>query len=151
MSAGGSKFTRRQECLIAALLSEPTHAAAAAKAGISEATAQRWLRDERFQSEYRAARRSVMDSAIARLQRASGKAIETLEKNLTCRSPAARNTAAKLILEHAIRGVELTELLEKIDDLAAEIERVKNECGPNTPPTGSTERHPEQGGEQSTT
>jgi hypothetical protein len=41
--SGRSKLTRKQEALIAALLTEPTHAAAAAKAGVSEATLHRWL------------------------------------------------------------------------------------------------------------
>ena len=39
----GQKFTRKNEILIAALLTEPTHAAAAAKAGVSPATLYRWL------------------------------------------------------------------------------------------------------------
>jgi len=37
------KLGRKQETVIAALLTEPTHAAAAAKAGVSEATLHRWL------------------------------------------------------------------------------------------------------------
>lgn len=44
MSGHGEKLSRKQEALVAALLIEPTHAAAALKAGISEATLHRWLR-----------------------------------------------------------------------------------------------------------
>ena len=48
MSAGRSKEPRKREQAIAALLAEPTHAAAAAKAGIAEATLQRWLKRPGF-------------------------------------------------------------------------------------------------------
>ncbi len=41
MKGHGQKLTRKQEALIAALLTEPTHAAAAARAGVSEATLHR--------------------------------------------------------------------------------------------------------------
>ncbi len=41
MSAGRTKLNRKQEAAIAALLTEPTQAAAAAKAGVGAATLQR--------------------------------------------------------------------------------------------------------------
>ena len=40
----GCKINRKRELAIAALLTERTHAVAAARAGISEATLQRWLK-----------------------------------------------------------------------------------------------------------
>src|SRR5262249_61743375 len=43
MKGHGQKLTAKQEALIAALLTEPTYAAAAAQAGVSEATMYRWL------------------------------------------------------------------------------------------------------------
>ena len=39
----GQKLTSKQEALIAALLTEPTYAVAAAKAGVAESTLYRWL------------------------------------------------------------------------------------------------------------
>jgi hypothetical protein len=54
--SGPDKLTRRQEALILALLSEPTHAAAAAKARVSEATLRRWLHLPAFRAAYRWAR-----------------------------------------------------------------------------------------------
>ena len=61
-----TKMNRKAEALIAALLTERTQALAAVKAGISEATAQRWLRDPRFQSAYRLARRSIVEKPCRR-------------------------------------------------------------------------------------
>ena len=66
--SGRSKLSRKQEKLIADLLTEPTHAAAAARAGVSEATLHRWLHTPWFQAAYRRARRGVVETAIGRLQ-----------------------------------------------------------------------------------
>jgi hypothetical protein len=49
MSAGG-KLTGKQEAVITVLLTEPTHVSGAARAGVSEATRQRWLRLPEFQA-----------------------------------------------------------------------------------------------------
>jgi Arc/MetJ family transcription regulator len=105
MSAPG-KLGRKQETLIAALLTEPTHAAAATKAGISEATAQRWLRLPEFQAAYCQARRELVEGAIGRMQAATGQAVDTLlavandgEKD------SDRVRAAVALLDHAFRGL----------------------------------------------
>ena len=118
MSAG-TKITRKTETLIAALLSEPTHAAAAAKAGVGEATVQRWLRDPEFLAAYRAARRAVIESAVGRLQQASEKAVTTLERNLACGQPGVEIRAAVAILDNAIRGIDQLDLAYRLDALEA--------------------------------
>src|SRR5262245_35709689 len=51
----GQKLIAKQEALIAALLTEPTYAQAAAKAGVSETTLYRWMRDPAFRKAYRQA------------------------------------------------------------------------------------------------
>lgn len=78
MSAPRGKLTRKQELAIACLMTEPTHAAAVAAAGVSEATVQRWLRREDFQAAYRTARREVLDGTVRALQLAMGKAVRLL-------------------------------------------------------------------------
>jgi hypothetical protein len=114
---------------ISALLAEPTIAAAATKAGISESTLLRWMAEPGFRSRLRAARRSVVEGAIGRLQAAATKAVEALERNLTCGTPAVEVGAAKSILDQAIKAVELVDLAERVDQLeqAAEqaVEREK--------------------------
>ena len=104
--SGGTKLTRKQEALIAALLTESTHAAAAAKAGVSEATLHRWLHLPGFQDAYRGARRQLVEGAIGRIQAATGTAVDTL---LTVARGGAKDSdrvrAAGLLLEHALRGL----------------------------------------------
>ena len=76
----GQKLTRKQEALIAALLTEPTYAAATAKAGVGEATLYRWLQLPAFRAAYDEARRELVKSAIGRMQAGTGQAVETLLK-----------------------------------------------------------------------
>src|SRR5262249_43562747 len=113
MSAG-SKLGRKQESAIAALLTERTHADAAATAGISEATLQRWLRLPAFLRAYRYARRVAVETAVAQLQRASTKAVRTLTRNLRCGNPSVEVRAAATVLELAAKGVELLDLEERV-------------------------------------
>ena len=110
MSGGRSKKAGTQERAIAALLSEPTRAAAAGKAGVSEATLGRWLNDEEFRTAYRQARREVLRGAVERLQAATGQAVDTLAG--IARDGAKdgdRVRAAALILDHAFRGLDLAD------------------------------------------
>jgi hypothetical protein len=106
MSGHGEKMSRRQEAAIAALLCEPTHAAAAAKAGIGEATLRRWLRLPAFAAAYRAARRELVEAAVGRIQAATGQAVDTL---LDVAKDGAKDgdrvRAAVALLDHALRGL----------------------------------------------
>jgi hypothetical protein len=115
--SGRSKLTRKQEALIAALLTEPTHAAAAAKAGVGEATLHRWLHLPEFQVACRLARRGIVETAIGRLQQATSKAVETLERNLACGQPGSEIRAALGIIDHAVQAVELLDLVERLEEL----------------------------------
>ena len=78
MKGHGEKLSRKQELFIAALLREPTLAAAAKATGIGEVTSWRWLKHAAVQTAYREARREVVQQAIAQMQRAAGLAVETL-------------------------------------------------------------------------
>jgi hypothetical protein len=78
MRGHGQKLSRKQEALIAALLTEPTHAAAAREAGVSEATLHRWLRLPAFRASYRQTRRQLVEGAIGRIQAATGQAVDAL-------------------------------------------------------------------------
>jgi hypothetical protein len=124
MSALGKKSTRAG-LLIAALLTEPTIAAAAAKAGISEATAQRWLRDPEFRREYQRARAEVLSQTISRLLGATGEAVEALRKNLMCGDHAIENRAALGILTHAARGLEFLDFEARLRTLEEKVGQEK--------------------------
>src|SRR5262249_19545356 len=117
MSGPDELTGHRQEALVAALLTEPTHQAAAAAAGVSEATLRRWLHRPAVRAACREARRRVVEDAGARLQQACGEAVEALRRNLACGNPRAEVRAAQIVLEQAVRGVELADLLARVEEL----------------------------------
>jgi hypothetical protein len=105
------------------LLVQGSLQAAAAASGIHEKTLRQWLRDDAvFQMAYREARRAVVQHAITQVQRASGEAVETLRSVMQdTEAPAsARVSAAKAILETAVKGVELEDLAARIAALEAQ-------------------------------
>jgi hypothetical protein len=116
-AGNGGKRPQRAELALAALLAEPTIAEAAARAGISESTLLRWMAEPEFKARYRAARRQVVEAAIGRLQSVTTKAVDALERNLSCGIPAVEVGAAKSILDQAIKGVELVDLVERVEQL----------------------------------
>jgi DNA-binding MurR/RpiR family transcriptional regulator len=124
MSVGGEKTEQKQERAISALLQAPSLKEAAKEAGISEATLHRWLKDNAFKEAYRAAKREVVNHAICRLQRSSGQAVKTLEDVMRDgESPAtSRVSAAKIILEMALKGVEVEDLEKRIEVLERKYE-----------------------------
>ena len=108
----GQKIARKQEALIAALLTEPTYAKAAAKTGISESTVYKWLRQPAFREAYRRARREIIENAIGRLQAATGQAVDTLlHVAAHARRDSDRTRAAVALISHAMRGLEDADLL----------------------------------------
>ena len=68
MKGHGSKFGRKKEAAIAALLAERNLAEAARVVGIDLSTLKRWLRRPEFIEEYRRARWEVVEQAYARVQ-----------------------------------------------------------------------------------
>jgi hypothetical protein len=107
-------MTRKQDAAIAALLTEPTIEAAALKAEVAYSSLRGWLRLPDFQAAYRAARRSVVEAALARLQQATGAAVDTLQRNLTCGKSGDEIKAAVAVLDHAVKAVEVLDLAERI-------------------------------------
>jgi hypothetical protein len=119
MTGHGEKLTRKQEQAISALLLHPTLAKAAEACGVSEKTLWRWLQCPEFQQAYRQARREAVSQAIARLQRITAKAVDTLEGVMAdAEAPApAKVTACRVVLEVAVKAVELDDLQSRIEEL----------------------------------
>lgn len=115
----GEKRSRKKEAALVALISEPTLKEAAKKAGIGEATLWRWLQDPEFQEKYRTARRQAVSQSITQLQKISSEAVETLREVMNSKEtpPASRVTAAKAVLEMAIKAVEVEDLAVRIEAL----------------------------------
>ncbi len=115
---GGKKLTSRQEKAVAALLTARTIPEAASEAGIGGRTLERWLsEDPAFVAEYRAARRRVVEAAVSRLQDATTEAVDCLKQNLSCGMPSTEVRAASVILDHALKAVELYELETRLSAL----------------------------------
>jgi hypothetical protein len=113
----GDKLSRTQEKAIAALLSTRTIGEAAKTCGVNDATMWRWLQLPDFSAAYRAARRQVVERAVSELQAAAGEAVATLKRNLHCEQASVEIRAAQIILEQAVKGVELMDLQERVERL----------------------------------
>ena len=119
-------LSRKQDELVAALLTAGSIEEAARHVGLGYRTVHRWLREDvDFQDAYRQARRQVVAQAQAQLQRATGRAVAALVAVMDdpLAPPAAKVTAARTILEQAIRAIELDDLEARIQALEQAPER----------------------------
>ena len=119
MTGHGEKLSRKQDQAITALVTCPSITEAAAQCELAEVTLRRWLKQDGFQAAYREARRAVVQHAIVQVQRATAEAVETLRAVMhDSASPAsARVSAAKTILDTAIKAVELEDLEQRLTAL----------------------------------
>ena len=118
MKGHGEKKSRKAEQFIAALLAHPSIEAAAKSIGIGNATAWRWMKDPKFAEQYREARRETMRHTTARLQEAAREAVECLrDVQRTGESESARVSAARTILEQALKAVDLDDVQQRLDAL----------------------------------
>lgn len=127
-AANGRKTDGRatlRERAIVALLSQPSIAAAAESVGIGERTLRRWLReDAAFQAELAAQRRLLYETATARFQALTVRAVATLEELLgELRFPAIRLAAATRITEFAMHQYDADVILKRL----AAVEAVQRE------------------------
>ena len=114
----GSKFGRRKEAAIAALLSCRTLEEAARTAGIGTTTLLRWMKNPEFQAQYRAARNAVVSQTNARMQQASGPAAATIVKIMLNAETKDSNRlrAADLIISHS-KNAQIEDLVDRVSDL----------------------------------
>jgi hypothetical protein len=128
MNGHGEKYSRKWEAAIAALMSEPTQEAAAKKVGISHRTLKNWLRIPEFSKAFRQARREVVERAIQLLQQTTTAAVLTLHDSMSPdKPPAVRVRAAQVIIEQALRALELTDLAQEQEELKAMLQRFIDE------------------------
>jgi hypothetical protein len=119
----------KQELALRAVISHPTLKEAALAAGIGETTLWRYMQDEAFSRRLRETRRDAVNHAVIRLQRASSDAVTVLhDLMMKDDAPAsARITAARTVLDYAIRAVEIDELKARIDQLEDFLRRKQEE------------------------
>ena len=115
------KQTRKQEQVIAALLSTPTIGEAAERAGLGVRTLKRWLVDAAFSAEYAKAKQALLESAVNRLRMAAVEFVNVLQAVASdATAPAGSRAAA------ASRGLELllkATAFEDIERRLTELER----------------------------
>jgi hypothetical protein len=118
-SAGhGEKRSRKLDQFVVSMMSCKTVEDAAVAVGIAASTAHRWLKDPVIVQRLREARRDAMTRAIARLQEAATGAVDCLcEVQSSGESESARVSAARTILEQALRAVELQDIQGRLDKL----------------------------------
>ena len=128
MMGHGTKFGRKKEEAIAALLSQRNIEEAARFVNIGTKTLLRWLQLPEFDRAYREARRAAFSQSIARLQQASSAAAATLLKIMVDpTAPAAsRIRAADSVLGHAAKAIEIEDIEARVSELERTAESSKN-------------------------
>ena len=103
---------------IAALLTERTVQAAAARAGVGERTRRRWLDTPDFRAAYTEISRQRLGETVGRLRAVAGEAVETLRAALQDELTSNRIRAAIALLDTAVR-VEVDDVAQRVAELEA--------------------------------
>lgn len=127
MKGHGTKFGRKKEAAIAALLTQRNTEEAAKAVGIAPNTLLNWLKLGEFQAAYREARRDTFKQSIARLQQASSAAVTTLLKVMVDPvTPASTKVrAADSVLDHAAKAIEIEDIEARVSELERAAEAQK--------------------------
>jgi hypothetical protein len=122
MTGHGTKFGRKKEEAVAALLVQRNLEDAARAVGISAKTLLRWMKEPEFDAAYREARRAAFGQSVARLQQASGAAVSTLLKIMVdSTAPAStRVRAADSVLDHSAKAIEIEDIEARVAALERE-------------------------------
>jgi hypothetical protein len=115
----GERLSRKREEAISALLTHRTMAAAAEAVGVNPRTLNQWLRDPDFDAAFREARRRAVDHAVSRLQRLCDRAVRTLARAMRGEDMNVAARAAKIVLDTALRGVQVDDLARRVEELDA--------------------------------
>ena len=128
MKGHGSKFGRKKEEAIAALLTQRNIEEAARSIGVAPNTLLNWQKLPEFETAYREARKAAYRQAVARLQQGTSAAATTLLKTLIDpATPASvKVRAAEATFNHAAKAIEI----EDIDARVQELERSADENKP---------------------
>jgi len=121
MAARNSSLERKQEAVIAALLTQRNMEEAARTAGVAVRTLIRWMKIPEFQKAYRDARRAAFQQSIARLQQGTSAAATTLIKLLLDQGTPASVKArvADSIFNHAAKAIEIEDIEARVSALEA--------------------------------
>jgi transposase-like protein len=127
MNGHGSKFSRKMEGAIAALLTSPNIAAAAQTAGISPTTLRKWLAVEEFAARYKEERGKLLETTSNRLRSRAVEAVEVLATLMNDPETAAATRAicARSIISLAVGCAEL-DFEQRLSELEERMERTES-------------------------
>ena len=119
MTGHGTKYERKRDEAIVALLTHRNLEEAARAIGVGTKTLFRWTQMPEFQEAFRAARRNAFSQSIARLQQASSAAVSTLIKvMIEPGTPSStRVRAADSVLNHAAKAIEIEDIEVRVSML----------------------------------
>jgi len=121
------ELTDKEAGFLACLLTETNVTAAAKKAKVAPRTAFRYLENPAFQDAYKKARRQAMSHAIVNVQSSANRAVEVLATIMedTAAPVPSRVSAARTLLDSAIKAAELEDVIERLERLELEMQMSK--------------------------
>jgi transposase-like protein len=127
MKGHGTKFGRKQEEAVAALLTQRNIEEAAKTIGIAPNTLLKWMKEPDFDASYRSARRTAFGQSISRLQQASSAAVSTVLKIMVdANSPAStRLRAADIVMDRTAKAIEIEDIEARVSELERAAEASK--------------------------
>jgi len=119
MTGHGSKFGRKKEEAIAALMTHRNLEEAAKSIGVAPNTLLKWQKLPEFETAYLDARKAAYRQAVARLQQGTSAAATTLLKTLIDpATPASvKVRAAEAIFNHAAKAIEIEDIDARLKEL----------------------------------
>lgn len=119
-------LSAKQEQFILAYLASGNVQISALTCKINEATGYRWLKQPKVQAALKQAQKALFESELSELRRIVGKAIRTLDRNMSSEDapPSTQVAAARIVLEQAITIYKTAELEERLQELEAMLGKV---------------------------
>lgn len=110
---------RKDELIIAALISNPTVAAAATACGVSQTQIFARLRTPAFKEKYDAARREILEQSAAYIQGMVSEAIRKMRDVMNDKnaSPQVQLNAAEAITRNSLKLTEQADILTQLAEL----------------------------------
>jgi hypothetical protein len=116
--------------LVAGLAAGLSVARAAERAGVSERTARRRLRDDAFKARVERARARILDRVVARLTALGATAVRTLQDLMRPGvADGVRLGAARAAIEHMFKGHDEVGLLKQVGELRQRLEELNHDEG----------------------
>lgn len=109
----------KDEIIINGLLSYPTIREASRNIGIPESTVYNRLRDASFQSKYTKAKSEMLTQSCGYLRARVADATDTIVSVMADKDvpPQSRISAARTVLQYALKLTETTEILQRLEAL----------------------------------